>query len=52
MSGFQSVEPGWLWFRTIHWDGSLAPRFAFESVAVMFAAFVGLPLSLGCCLCF
>jgi hypothetical protein len=46
MPGLQSVEPGFQWLHTIHWDGSLAPSFAFQSVAVMFAAFVGLPLSL------
>ena len=29
VSTFQWVEPGYQWCRTIHWDGSLAPRFAF-----------------------
>jgi hypothetical protein len=43
---FKSVESGCQRLRTIHWDGSLAPSFAFQSVAVMFAVFVGLPLSL------
>ena len=44
--GLQSVEPGCQWLHTIHWDGSLAPSFAFQPVAVMIAAFVGLPLRL------
>jgi len=44
--GLQSVESGCQRLHTIHWDGSLAPSFAFQFVAVMFAAFVGLPLSL------
>jgi len=52
VSGLQSVESGCQWLHTIHWDGSLAPSFAFQPVAVMFAAFVGLPLSLRRRLCF
>ena len=46
--GFQSVESGCQWLHTIHWDWSLAPRFAFQPVAVMLAALVGLPLGLRC----
>jgi len=46
MPGLQSVEPGCLWLHTIHWDGSLACSFAFQSVAVMFVVFVDLPLGL------
>jgi hypothetical protein len=50
--GLQSVESGCQRLHTVHWDGSLASSFAFQSVAVMFAAFVGLPLSLRRRLCF
>jgi hypothetical protein len=42
----QSVEPGCQRLHTIHSDRSLAPSFAFQPVAVMFAAFIGLPLHL------
>jgi len=52
VSGLQPVEPGCQWFHIIYWDGSLAPSFALQSVAVMFAAFVGIPLSLRRHLCF
>ena len=45
MPGLRSVEPGCQWLHTVHWDGSLAPSFAFQSVAVMFAAFFCLPLA-------
>jgi hypothetical protein len=52
MPALQSVELGCQGLHTIHWDESLTPSFAFQSVAIMFATFVGLPLSLRCRLCF
>jgi len=44
--GLQSVESGCQWLHTIHWDVFHAPSFAFQPVAVMFAALIGVPHSL------
>jgi len=44
--GLQSVEPGCQWLHTIHWDESLTSRLALQSVAVVLATLVGIPLSL------
>ena len=52
VSRLQSVESGCQWLHTIHWNGSLAPSFAFQPVAMMLTALVGLPLSLCRRLCF
>ena len=52
MSGLHSVEPGCQRLHTVHWDGSLASSFAFQSIAVVLTAFVGLPFSLRRRLCF
>jgi len=52
VSGLQSVEPGCQRFHTIHWDGSLASSYAFQSIAVGLTEFFSLPLSLRCRLCF
>jgi hypothetical protein len=51
VAGLQSVEPGFQRLHAVHWDGSLAPSFACQPVALMFAAFVSLPLSIPCRLC-
>ena len=50
VSRLQSVEPGCERLHTVHWDWSLASSFAFQPVAMMFTAFVGLPLTLRRCL--
>jgi len=52
MSRLQSVEPGCQRLHAVHWDGSLASHFAFQLIAVMFTAFVGLSLCLHCRLYF
>jgi len=52
MSRFQSVDPGCQRLHTVHCDGSLASHFAFQLMAMMLIAFVGLPLGHGCHLCF
>jgi len=52
VSGLLSVETGCQNLHTDHWDGSLAPSFAFQSIAVVLTAFVGLPLSIRRRLCF
>jgi len=43
----QLIESGHQWIHTSHWDRSLAPGLALQSVAAVLAALVGLPL----CLC-
>ena len=48
MSGLQSVEPSGQRLYTCHWDRSLGPCLALESVAEVLGAPVGLPLRLGC----
>jgi len=52
VSGLQLVEPGCQRLHTVHWDGSLVSCIAFQSIAVVLTAFLGLPLSLRCRLCF
>jgi len=52
VSGLQSLEPGCHRLHIVHWDGSLVSSFAFQSIAVVLTAFVGLPLSLRRRLCF
>ena len=46
MPALQPVEPCCQKYHACHWDGSLAPSFALQSISVMFEVLVGLPLSL------